>query len=71
MNIEQNGFQKEMNIENDASDAKQEYSSPVLLCHGRVGSKTQGSIGNCSDGGGSQSGRLGNCGAGGAGSPGH
>jgi hypothetical protein len=43
-----------MNIQKDVLDAKENYSSPVLMCHGRVGSKTQGSAGAFSDSGGSK-----------------
>ena len=54
MNIAKTGLQSEMDIEKDASGVKQEYSSPALKVHGRVGSKTQGSSGTFSDGGGHQ-----------------
>jgi hypothetical protein len=57
-----------MNIQKDGLDVKESYSSPVLMCHGRVGSKTQGSSGSNSDSGGSKA-LIGNPGGGG-GNPG-
>jgi hypothetical protein len=54
MNIAKTGLQSEMNTEKEALNGKQEYSSPALKVHGRVGSKTQGSGGTFSDGSGHQ-----------------